>query len=329
MTACKWTSSTEPRIIPGRHECGCESETCAGCQPCTERHCRVCWSEHAEGACATCVGAVRDDLERIAELCASLPDEVEHRGVHGEAFNLLGPVCDVEAWHHRAASTLAGRIVPMDCDAHEIDDVKAWLEKADHERHPLWALGTWQETYAAEFEHDLPERIDVVNAAGYLGRNLTYAGDWPHVPFEDFVQDVRQSREHLERVLHADEQIERGAPCPECRKPLRLNYGKRLVDDRWECLTRSCDVEAYTRGQYRGWVEDDAIHEAKALIASDMPRRFRDKNDMPLVKPGEVRVWGSRNLVRKHGTNNQGITLYDVAQVGERIEARDTARDCA
>lgn len=326
---CRWQGSDRPRAIIGRHDWGCEDETCRGCEPCTRSHCRVCYAEHAAGACASCVGGVRDDLVRISELCGSLATEVEHRGVNGEAFNLLGPVADVEAWGHRSASILAGRIVPMDCDATEIDDVKAWLERADHERHPLWVLGTWQETYAAEFDHELPERIDVFNAAGYLGRNLTYAGDWPHVPFEDFAEDVRRSREHMERVLHADEQIERGAPCPECRKSLTMVYGKRVVDDRWRCLTRSCDVADYTRAQYRGWVEDDALFQAKALTANDMPRRFRDEDDRARVKPGEVRVWGSREKVRKRGTNDKGITLYDVADVEERIEARDAALECA
>lgn len=39
---CRYVARDSPRIIPGRHTDDCPREACNGCQPCEERHCRVC-----------------------------------------------------------------------------------------------------------------------------------------------------------------------------------------------------------------------------------------------------------------------------------------------
>ena len=110
MSACRWNGRENPRVLPGRHETDCAGETCAGCLPCVERHCSVCRRVHADGACAECIAATRDDLRTIASLCGALPAEVEHRGVNGEAMMLLGPTADPEAWRNRAMSAMRGRV---------------------------------------------------------------------------------------------------------------------------------------------------------------------------------------------------------------------------
>lgn len=241
MTAsCKYVASDQPRIVPGRHDYGCEDETCAGCQPCTRAHCVVCGAEHAAGACASCVGAVRDDLATIAELCRDLPTEVKHRGVNGEAFNLLAPVANAEAWGHRSASILSGRIVPMDCDARDLEDVRAWLEKADHERHPLWTVTTWAMCYRDAFEHDEPTTtVDLASEIGYLNRNLSFAADMGDVPFGDFARDLRACLAHIQQVLHDEERGEfANANCFDCGHTLERKLGGAGFDDSWTC--RGC-----------------------------------------------------------------------------------------
>lgn len=50
-TPCFWVASDQPRWLRARHVDECEDETCRGCQPCTEPHCRVCGVAHSEGAC--------------------------------------------------------------------------------------------------------------------------------------------------------------------------------------------------------------------------------------------------------------------------------------
>lgn len=237
---CRWMGSDNPRAIIGRHDDDCQREECRGCEPCRRAHCRVCGIEHAAGACAECVGTVREDLDTLAELCADLPAEVQHRGVNGEAFNLLGPVADAEAWGHRKASVLSGRIVPMDCDAHDLDDVRAWLEKADHERHPLWIVTTWAMAYRDAFEHDEPTTaVNLGSEVGYLARNLTYAAAFEDVPFEDFARDLRACLDHVRTVLHDENRGEfANVNCFDCGGALERRLNDKGFDDSWTC--RGC-----------------------------------------------------------------------------------------
>jgi hypothetical protein len=293
-------------------------------------HCRRCGVTHATGACPGCLEETRAHLDEITRMTATLPAEVEVRGIDGEAFNLLGPAADPEARQHWEASVLAGRIVPPECDAHELADVRRWLETADDERHPLLVLGTWAMVYRDALGHPEPSRrVTVASEAGYLDRHLSEIGGFEWVPFDDFARDLARCVAHMERVLHDGEQVEKGAPCPECHRPLMLRFGGRIVDDRWVCTNTHCDVDTYTRGQYRGWVEDDALTQADRLTATDMERRFLDDDGKPTVKAGEVRVWGSRSLIRKRGRSDDGITLYDVADVQARVDARLAEADCA
>lgn len=116
---CKWDGGEQPRILPQRHRDECRDEACSGCLPCSGPHCVVCGVEHSTGACAGCVGAVREDLGEIRRLSADLPAEVEVRGVAGEAFSLLGPTADPEARGHLEASVKAGRVPPEYLDTYE------------------------------------------------------------------------------------------------------------------------------------------------------------------------------------------------------------------
>jgi hypothetical protein len=226
-SACRWVSTTEPRVVPSRHVYGCEEETCRGCQPCTEAHCRVDGRTHvntAGAACPECVAEARGDLREIGRLCNALPEEVEHRGVEGEAMMLLGPSTDPEAWGHREASARAGRI-PAD-----------YLDEARDELHPLFVLGGWDMVYRDAFEHSEAEAMTLAVVVDYLDRNLTYAATWPHVPFEDMARDLRRCVSHLERVLHDENQGDRAnVGCFECGGDLERKLTKTGFDDFWTC----------------------------------------------------------------------------------------------
>lgn len=314
---CRWRGTDQPRAIVGRHDWDCNDVDCRGCEPCTRSHCRVCGREHAAGACPGCVGAVREDLGEILRLCLALPEEVENRGVNGEAFNLLGPVANAEAWGHRSASILSGRIVPMDCDATELEDVRAWLEKADSERHPLWTVATWSMLYRDAFEHDEPTgAVVLANEVGYLDRNLTYAATFVDVPFEDFARDVRASVAHLEQVTGDAERGERtNIDCLDCGAPLERKLGPRGFDDRATC--RGCK-RLYTGTEYALAVKRKYIDEAEWLSDGDMAVRTG-------VNADTVRSWGrkpkddSPPLVRK--MTQDGRVVFNVEDV-QRV-ARD------
>lgn len=295
MSACKFTSTTTPRILPGRHldECGGD---CTGCQPCTEPHCRVCARTHTEHACPECVGATRDDLHTILAMYGNLPAEVVHRGINGEAMTLLGPAANPEAWGHHQASAEAGRI--------------PWDElEAGSDHHPATALGTWAMVYRDAFEHDEPTaRVTVVSEGDYLDRNLTEASTWPHVPFEDFVHDLRRCRAHMESVLHDGEQRDTGAPCMTCGVPLERVWGKGEKLDGWRCP--KCR-QSSTEDQYRFAVAHLHREEATHLTAADMEIRTG-------VKSGTVKVWAHRGMIERRA--DSGRTVYSVADVMARCQ---------
>lgn len=316
MSACRWVSSDQPRVVIGRHGYDCPGEECRGCQPCTEPHCRICGMAHADGTCAECLAETRASLREIGRLCDALPSEVTHRGIDGEAMMLLGPTADVEARQHAEASYLAGRLP------------EGWLETGRHgkecptlrnepclgcggdEYHPLTVLASWQDLYAAEFEHDITRRATVEDALGYLDRNLSYAAVWPHAPFEDFARDLRRCVAHLEAVLHDGEQRDRGAPCMTCGVPLERTWGDTERADGWRCP--KCR-QTSTEDQYRFAVAH--LHRAEATELTD-----RDMEIRTGVKAGTVRVWANRGLIDRR--RDSGRTLYRVDQVMELAKER-------
>lgn len=223
---CRWVASDQPRVLVHRHADDCaDHDTCRGCLPCPEPHCRVCNREHSDGACPECVASTRADLREIGRLCDALPEEVEHRGVDGEAMVLLGPAADYEARGHLAASVASGR-VPAD-----------YLESADSEIHPLITLGTWDAVWRDALEHDDPnERLTIAAAVEYLDRTMAYMAGYEHVPFEDFARDVRRCVAKLEAVLHDQAYGDRAnVGCFECKGDLERKIGAQGFDDFWTC----------------------------------------------------------------------------------------------
>lgn len=297
MTACKFTSTTTPRIVPGRHLDDCadrwadDTNGCQGCLSCPESHCRVCGRAHAEGTCAECLASARSDLREIARLCDSLPEEVEHRGIEGEAMMLLAPVADPEQWGHVVASVSVGRL-PRD-----------FIEEGGGELHPLTVLLGWQMAYRDALEHDEAPDSHLGTAVDYLDRNLSYLGDFSWVPFEDFVRDLRRCVGHLEAVLHDGEQRDTGAPCMTCRVPLERVWGDDEKADGWRCPR--CR-QTSTDDQYRFAVQH--VHREEATHLTDHEMEIRTG-----VKAGTVRVWANRGDVERK--RDQGRTVYAVADV--------------
>lgn len=301
---CRWNGSDRPRTIAGRHDEDCPAEVitereggpqylagCKGCQPCLEPHCRICSRTHAEGTCAECLAETRANLHEIARLCGSLPEEVAHRGVEGEAMMLLGPAADPEARGHLEASVACGR-VPAD-----------YLETADNENHPLFVLGSWDSVWRDALEHDDSGPIVLTSAVDYLDRTMGYMAGYEHVPFEDFARDLRRCVAHLEAVLHDGEQVDTGAPCMSDGTPLERVWGEDRKADGWRCPR--CR-ETSTEDQYRFAVAHLHREEATHLTDRDMEVRTG-------VRAGTVREWARRGHVAKR--LDSGRVLYAVADV--------------
>lgn len=288
--------SDQPRAVVGRHKPDCADETCRGCQECVEAHCRVCGRVHADGTCAECLASVRADLHEIGRLCDALPEEVEHRGVEGEAMMLLGPVSDPEAWGHVSASVAAGRLAPE------------WVEEGGGELHPRTVLLSWQMVWRDALDHDEAPNAELNIATAYLDQTMGYMAEFPHVPFEDFARDLRRCVGHLEAVLHDGEQRDRGAPCPTCRVPLERVWGIEEAQDGWRCP--KCR-ERSTEDQYRFAVMHLHREEADELTDREMQLRTG-------VKAGTIRQWANRGELTRR--RDSGRWVYRVEEVLKRAK---------
>jgi hypothetical protein len=289
VSNCKFVSTTEPRVISGRHEtpCVCDDRE-LGCLPCPEQHCVVCGRAHAAVTCTGCLDAARSDLKAIGDLCASLPEEAVEKGVHSEAMVLLGPSANPEAWKHRMMSAAYfGRL-----DA-------SYLEDCRDELHPLWVLGTWEQVWRDHLDHYSDAPVTVASAHAYLDLQIGYMADQAEVAFEEFARELRGCRAHLEDVLRDGIREERGAPCVQCERPM-VRAG-----DHWEC--RTCR-RTMTEDQYRFAVGAAYRAHSDRLTAADLHQQLG-------IKATVIRVWGSRGKIAKRGRNHEGITLYDVQSV--------------
>lgn len=302
MTAnCRWVSTTEPRVIPGRHGADCAGEECRGCLPCVETHCVVCGREHAKAACTGCLEAARSDLQAIGDLCSALPAEAVEKGVQSEAMMLLGPSSDPEAWRNRATSAMVGRLDP------------AYLEDCRDEQHPLWILGTWEQIWRDHLDHYSENPITVGTSYAYLDMQIGYMAEQVEPPFEEFARELRECRGHLEDVLRDGVREEKGAPCVQCEKPMLKVPGVGDIDDAWLC--RKCH-RTVAEDQYRYAVAVAYRAHALHLTATDLEGRIG-------VKASVIRVWGSRGQILKRGRNPEGLTLYDVDSAIARRDSSD------
>lgn len=289
---CRFVSSTEPRVISGRHTVPCTCDGELGCLECPETHCIVCGRAHAKAACTGCLDAARSDLRAIGDLCASLPAEAAVKGVQSEAMMLLGPTADPEAWRNRATSAMWGRL-----DA-------SYLEDCRDELHPLWVLGTWEQIWRDHLDHYSIATVTVASAHAYLDMQIGYMAEQVEPAFDEFARELRGCRAHLENVLHDGVREERGAPCVQCQ-----NRMIRVGDD-WQCRTCRRTV---TEDQYRFAVGAAYRAHSDKLTAADMALQIG-------VKASIIRVWAVRGHVAKRGRNHEGLTLYDVA---DAIKKRD------
>lgn len=286
------------------HQPDCDTAGCPGCDPCPERHCRVCATAHvtvdgrgADHTCGTCLATTRSNLAQIWTYSTRLLGETILRGINSQAAALAGPVGNLEAWHNRRMSALAGRIDPI------------WLTEQVDVHHPLWVLGTWER----EGRRHLGQTVSagtsqptLTEARDYLDHHLTWLAHDDDFAFDELADDVHACRAHLENVLHDGDRPETGAPCPACgHRALVKDYGDTDTDDRWTCPR--CN-QWWTEHDYRAKVDGTYVHLAPALTASQIHATYR-------IPEGTTRSWAQRGKIRKRGKDHLGRMLYDVADV--------------
>lgn len=304
------------RYVRGRHFSECDgAEGCAGCLRCPESHCGECrkgthlgFGEHT---CPECVGKVRATLRSLLELYAALPAEAVVRGATSEAANLYGPATDAEAWSYRKAARSLRLGVPM-----------STLED-DDTNHPVFVLDGWIRALGEDYADHPDRQLTLSEAVDWIDKRLGRIANDVGQDFGQFRREVNHCRVHMESVLHDGEQVERGVPCPTCRRLIeqdgssdkapRLRLERRDTDrtgasDRWQCPDDR--DHWWSEADYRLRVGTDYIKHAAALTASDMQRAHG-------VKPGSVTGWAAMTppKVRKMGKDHNGRQLYSVADV--------------
>jgi hypothetical protein len=206
---CRFVSTTEPRVISGRHQdpCACDGER--GCLECTLLHCCICQRTHVDrNTCPACLDAARSDLQAIGDLCLGLPEEAAQKGVQSEAAMLHGPSADPEAWRNTATSAMVGRI-----DA-------SYLEDCRDELHPLWVCGTWEQIWRDYLDHYTEQPITLLASVQYLDLQIGYMSEQPEPAFDEFARELRGCRAHLENVIRDGVRDEQGVPCSDCGRSL-------------------------------------------------------------------------------------------------------------
>jgi hypothetical protein len=259
---CRFVSTTEPRVVAGRHTtpCACDDRE-FGCLPCPETHCIICGKAHAKAACTACLDATRSDLKAIMDLCLSLPAEAVEKGVQSEAMMLLGPSSDPEAWRNRATSAMVGRL-----DA-------SYLEDCRDELHPLWVLGTWEQVWRNHLDHTSIAPVTVASAHAYLDMQIGYMSEQVEPAFDEFARELRGCRAHLENVLHDGIREERSqVPCVDCETRLIKVFAAKEADDHWLCphCRRSYTDLEYARAQHFHMETERADRFVKVSVALGM-----------------------------------------------------------
>lgn len=313
---CYWIDRERPRMVRDQHEDGCETEGCKGCAECHQRHCFVQWhgdrgdcQTHAESVCLSCLAKVREHLTEIVRLSGMpLLEEVLREGsVDTEAADLLGPAADPKQWRQRSDH---GHI-------YEPDSRLGW------HTHPFAVLGWFDMLVTEHLGHERTTKVTITRAANYLDRNLHFLAADVEFDFVDLANALADCRTHLERVLHDGEQVETGAPCMTCKKPLLRVYGgdelpwahrdgskPRTNEDVWACA--KCR-EWRSEKDYGLNVAEAHRENADWLTAAEI-------EFLCDLKPATLRKRVERGEVTSR--RDSGRTVYRVEQIPEVVETR-------
>lgn len=349
---CTWTDAG---WMTPEHRSDCREAICRGCRPCSEDHCalRGRCAEHVEHeagifTCPRCIGKTKRTVREILTRYAELPAEYEFAGVESEVLNMHGPAADPRVWADRRA-----RLTQVYAERGWCDYPKHGALAPDDEHHPYAVLARWEQAIRESYGPQTDLFMTMSSAVDYLTGPVmeTFA----HTrEFEEFAKETKACLSHLEDVLAMSVRPEQGAPCPTCGLELaqrRMHCPddscedckekaprlvKRIAEHPpgWlgkdapvcevaDCRTCAGDMDTWhcpkdaahhwDNVSYRSRIDRDYVDHADALTADQAAERFG-------LKASVIRVWGSRELVRKCGKNAEGITLYAVADIASRVE---------
>lgn len=272
MSACKWDRDAEDYLTSDGNPCkvddyGDPTTHCTAKRSCT-------WHVgRGELTCARCLTGARTDLRWIGDLSGLLMPQALADGVASEAANLAGPATDPRAWagrrlaqsRHLTTWLLHDRITEQ-----QAANAMANLED-DDKRHAERLVTTWARMVAEDYSHPLPERMTLAWCVEYLDRHLHRIAQDAEQDFPLLRRELKKCRQHLEAVLHNDDQRDRGAPCPECVGEgsgvprLVREYAAGYPHDRydqWRCPRNT--EHAWSHHAYVAYVEERKSGRIKA-----------------------------------------------------------------
>lgn len=352
---CHWDGEQR---VSRRHLRDCNTSGCEGCAPCQKVHCAMPRCSHhlragEERVCASCVGEVREGLQRIVQLCGFAPYVAATSSIDSAVAYLVGPVAESAQYAAYREAAIYNRALCrcLDCpdlwrepEGPECSSWQAcehyvcrrrngrptcpgladWLDLADDERHPLWVLGSWDRLVAEELGHNRTLKVTVATAASYLEANLTDLARLEDFAFDELAREVADCVVHVEGVLLLRLREETGAPCPVCHaqgrkaKPLIREFDdddRTGGSDYWVCPSAVCG-QAWSVDEYDKYVEREAVLHQEKLTASQIALVYR-------VNEATVRQWAKRGHVARRGFDGQRRQLYDVADVKACRNRRD------
>ena len=325
MTSCRFVSTTEPRVISGRHQdpCRCDDRE-IGCLPCPETHCVVCSKEHAKAACTGCLDAARGDLRQIGELSGLLYGEAVEKGAQSEAAMLAGPAADPEAWQYVAMSAIRGRLCRCIRRRQLCPSLfgktcpdAAYLDDNRDERHPRYVLGEWEQSWRLFLDHPTEALITIDAAVAYLDMQIGYMADQIEPEFDRFAAELLACRSHLEDILRAGErEVRSHVPCVDCAVRLVKVFAERVEDDYWRCPRCWRDYKGgeFARAQHFHMEDERADSFVKVSVALGMIDRPEQT----------LRTWMANGDVKTERDTATGAILVWWPDVRDRN--RDTPR---
>lgn len=319
---CRRVGKDQPRAILDRHGPDCEAtdeRPCKGCQPCPRDHCVVDSKTHVTLAqtCPSCIDEARGHLADLIALYAQLPAHAILGGSDGR-LEVARPIPGGEAMVMLAPGSTGGEV------AWRTERGEDVTHKHDERRGEIEPTLMWVsrsvEDWRALKGQTIPFVSTLAGALVYLDQHLTWAAQ-EHPAFAGFAHELTRQVTHLEDVLHAGERDTTGAPCPKCRRPLVLDSGDTIDDDRWICKKHSCHQIPMDREEYARHTERAKLI-ADWLPAEDMTRIYR-------INRGTLQGWASKGRVKKRRDFHTGRKVYNVAQAVACRDAKERTEETA
>lgn len=258
----------------------------------------------------------------------------------GLALVALGPVANLEAWGHKLEAA----------ERHALEYGGKGVDVTDDDEWepPLQTLLFWSEDlrriHEQEFEPE-PHRPypTMVSEANFIRWALDWL--WENEPrWDDFAEDIAAARSRLDDLVAEGLRARAGVPClsAECEGALLI----QPVANRRE--HRTCDGHEHEGGKVCGWPHKRCPHdrgglrdtwkcptcerryEAEEYQRAVAQSHYLNAEWLPLedackragAKPGTVKVWVTRQLVRRRKDLATGRVLYHVGDIEKRVSAR-------